>query len=212
MVILASASPQRRALLQQIGIEPVVIPANIDESLYGDCISHALKNLAEHKAKAALLKITGEQQTDRAAELQVSRQNSAWIIAADTVILLGDEVLGKPKSKDDAARMLESLSGKAHQVMTGVFAGIIGTDRQGASVVLENTADFSQTSVTIKSLSNSEISWYISTDEWQNAAGAYRIQGKGACLTTSISGSFSNVVGLPLELIYGMLVQLGYVM
>jgi septum formation protein len=204
MVVLASASPQRKTLLRQIGIGPVVIPAGIEEKLDGDTISHSLIQLAAQKAQAAVAQL--------AQRPIANNKIKSWIIGADTVILFDGEVLGKPKSKDDADRMLRLLSGNTHQVMTGVFVGIIGRDKQGGPVTTNNTTAVSETNVTFKSLSDREISWYIATGEWRNAAGAYRIQSKGACLVSAISGSFSNVVGLPLELIYGMLIQLGYVM
>ncbi len=218
MVILASASPQRKALLEQIGIEPIVVVTELDEKLDNTDILSSLENLAKDKAAAALAKLHGVRMSGMEGEtaaVTAATHSDRWIIGADTVILFNGTVLGKPQDAVDARKMLEALSGKTHRVATGVYLGWLGPTgpsnaQKGRFTVLAQQSDVSITSVTFRSLSEKEIGWYIESGEWHNAAGAYRIQSKGACLVTSISGSFSNVVGLPLELIYGILIKLGY--
>ena len=207
MLVLASASPQRKTLLEQIGINPVVIPADIDEELEESDVNTFLKRLAEKKARATVARVN----CDNSHLIAFSNLVGFWNIAADTVIILDGAILGKAPDEKTARWMLESMSGRTHHVLTGVFAGKIERGVEGDFIFQTVIADIADTEVIVKSLSSDEISRYISTDEWRGAAGAYRIQGKGACLIKGISGSFSNVVGLPIELIYGMLVQLGYV-
>jgi len=205
MLVLASESPQRKLLLNQIGIEPIVVPAHIEEKLDVDNLSAALMKLAEEKAKTALAKINKD-----IPEPVLINMKELWIVGADTVILLNGSILGKAQDKKHAQQMLEMLSGRTHQVQTGVFAGRAEREHNGIYSINIEVSNVADTAVAFKSLSDIEIAWYLSSGEWREAAGAYRIQGRGACLVTGIMGSFSNVVGLPLESIYGMLLQLGF--
>lgn len=206
MLVLASASPQRKTLLEQIGLTPMVIPGDIDETLDTSELNNSLRDLADSKAKAAVVRIIAEKNYKTA----FASINTFWIIGADTVVQLDDSILGKPQDEKAAGEMIEALSGRAHKVVTGVFAARYAREIEFGFMIQEKLDDVAETEVVFNGLTPEEISWYISTGEWEGAAGAYRIQGKGACIVSGISGSFSNVVGLPIELIYGMLVRLGY--
>jgi len=173
-LILASASPRRRDLLAQIGITPdLIIPANIDEQAYPQ---ESPRQLAERLAasKAACLK---------------ADYPDHFILAADTVVALGRRLLGKAETTAQAGKFLALLSGRRHKVYSGISL-ILPNGKQITRVVM--------TSVTFKRLSQGEITAYLSHKEWQGKAGAYAIQGLAASFIKSISGSYSNVVGLPL--------------
>ncbi|NNF99306.1 MAG: septum formation inhibitor Maf [Desulfobacteraceae bacterium] len=172
-IILASKSPRRKYLLEQAGIEFTIEPSNFDESSVPVCApDDYVKTLAMKKAND----ISG-------------RYTDSWIIGADTVVLIDGIVLGKPTSPDDARRMLMTLSGQTHQVLTGYAILCRSMNRQFADVV--------RTDVRFKTLSKTEIEWYIRTGEPFDKAGAYAIQGLGTSLVRRISGSYTNVVGLP---------------
>ncbi len=206
MLVLASASPQRKILLEQIGIMPVVIPCDINEEIDTADIRNSLRELADQKAKEAIVRIIA----DRHHKITFANTDTFWIIGADTVILLDGNIFGKPQDEKSGRVMLESISGRTHRVLTGVFAARYRREIEFGFMIQEKIGEVAETEVIFKSLTPKEISWYISTGEWKGAAGAYRIQGKGACVVKGINGSFSNVVGLPIELIYGMLVRLGF--
>lgn len=172
MIILASASPRRRELLTLAGIEYKVIPSECEEMLPEKITpSDAVKSLAEQKATDVF-----------------KRYPEDTVIAADTVVALGEKILGKPKNKDDAFHMLASLSGKTHTVYTGVC------------IMKNGSAEtfYSATEVEFYTLTPSEIDAYIATNEPMDKAGAYGIQGKGSLLVKKINGDYFNVVGLPL--------------
>ena len=145
------------------------------------------------------------------AELATS--NYLWILGADTVIELNGRILEKPASVDEARMMLSALSAKEHKVLTGVCllkATIKNPESSKSTLAIDKPKQATEcdvTSVRFSKLSNDEIKWYLRSGEWRNAAGSYRIQKKGACLVESIRGSYSNVVGLPIKLIYGMLLE-----
>ena len=206
MVVLASRSPQRETLLKQIGIHPVIVPADIEERIDMANVPASLKRLARQKAETALVKISAGGEIKRRKNVE-----GFWIIGADTVILLDNDILGKPQDREDAKRILGLLSGRAHRVLTGVFAGRAKRDNNGGYALDEQITRLAETEVLFDSLSEKKTAWYLSTGEWREAAGGYRIQGRGACLVAGIKGSFSNVVGLPLEQIYGILVRLGFI-
>ncbi|WP_312643929.1 Maf family protein [Hydrogenoanaerobacterium sp.] len=170
-VILASGSPRRRELLAHIHKDYQVIPANIDETIpQGTRPCDVGETIAKQKT----------------LHVQQTRPNDL-IIGADTVVVLHDEILGKPKDADDAKRMLQLLSGKEHQVYTGVSL------RLGAKA-----ASFTQcTKVWFYPLTEWEIDEYIATKEPFDKAGAYGIQGEGSVLVEKIEGDFFNVMGLP---------------
>ncbi len=184
MVVLASASPRRRALLKQVGLSFEVQASDVDETIPEDGVDpeRFCKELALRKAQAV------------ASQLQ-----EAIVIGADTVVVRGDKVLGKPVDKEDARRMLRALRGKTHRVITGV--AVVNSDT-GRYLV-----DSEVTRVKMRPYSDSEISAYLATGEPMDKAGAYGIQGRGALLVEGIHGCYYNVVGLPLVKVARMLAQ-----
>lgn len=181
-LILASASPRRKRLLQQAGLPYHSIESNIPEGgIPGDQADMVLE-LAKEKAKAVRL-----------------NSGNHWILGADTIVVLGDRVLGKPENREDARIMLDFLGGKEHRVITG-FCVIDPSGRVSHSECVT-------TLVSMKPLSEREISAYIATGEPFGKAGSYAIQGIGAFMVKEIRGSYSNVVGLPLcELVQSLLI------
>lgn len=178
-LVLASASPRRLELLRQVGLEPQVRPVEIDESRKpGEELDRFVERLAVEKVQAGL------------REAAVDLGDGVWAIGADTEVVLGGQALGKPRDAADARRMLRSLSGREHQVMTGVAVGRTGSDRVASLVVV--------TRVRVKAMSDAEIDGYVATGEPMDKAGGYGIQGVGAFMVAGISGSYTAVVGLPL--------------
>ncbi len=185
--ILASASPRRRELLEQLGLDFDIMVAPIDESGIDKNMSPDLYTgvLAMYKA-AAVAKVLRQQ--GRTKEI---------VIAADTIVYLDGQILGKPSDDNDARRMLMSLSGKDHEVYTGLCIMRI---KDGYSV-----SRSVKTTVSFKDISVSEIDAYIKTKEPSDKAGAYAIQGKASAFIKGISGDYFNVVGLPLSEMYDIL-------
>ncbi|MGE4095569.1 MAG: nucleoside triphosphate pyrophosphatase [Candidatus Binatia bacterium] len=174
-LILASASPRRRELLETARVLFSIIPSNASEEPLPDeaPAAYALR-VAREKAKA------------------IAQQNpDHWILGADTIVVVNNEILGKPKDPADARRMLRLLSGQTHQVMTA-FALIDEEGREYASQVVTST-------VTFKPLTDSRIESYLATREPFDKAGAYAIQGQGAVLVERVEGSYTNIVGLPID-------------
>ena len=173
-LILASASPRRRELLERLGLRLRIEPVDVDETPVPEEPARAYaQRLAADKGDAALARLG----------LQ-----SAPILTADTVVVLGDDILGKPASQDEAAAMLRRLAGRRHEVMTAYRAHFGG--RMVERVV--------STGVTFRSLDPAELRAYLDCGEWQGKAGAYAIQGIAGAFAIEVRGSFSNVVGLPL--------------
>lgn len=174
-MILASQSPRRIELMREAGFDVQVVPADIDETAHaGETPFELVERLAQAKAQAVAA-------MDAAA--------GETVVAADTIVTLGGEILGKPANEADARRMLHELSGKTHQVATGVC--IV---RDG---VIDSFVDV--TDVTFFDLTDEEINAYIASGEPMDKAGAYGIQGVGGrMLVESIRGDFYNVVGLPI--------------
>ncbi len=181
MLVLASGSPRRRELLSTIGLEFKILPVPIDERrLDGESPQEFASRLAKEKAFASL---------------NEHRIPNSIYLAADTIVVLGNTVLGKPADSSDAMRMLGMLSGNTHTVITAVaIVGLDDENNQGR--LLESFAVHTQ--VEFKKLSEAEMSWYVSTGEPHDKAGAYAAQGVGAMLIKSVSGSYTNVIGLPL--------------
>lgn len=172
-LILASASPRRKELMTLAGWDYEVIPADVDESLPPDTpAEQAALILAKRKGAAV--------------QAQYPQQ---VIVSADTVVLAQGEILGKPKDEADARRMLRSLSGKTHEVDTGVAVFFPGK---------EPVTFTERTQVVFYPLSEREIDQYIATNEPNDKAGAYGIQGKGCVLVQEIHGDYYNVMGLPI--------------
>jgi septum formation protein len=185
VLILASASPRRRELLASIGIRFDVVPSNVPEARQdGEAPEEYVARLSRDKAEV------------------IARQYpSRWIVAADTTVLLGDELLEKPVDPADAARMLATIAGRTHIVYSGVTVQCL--DRQ------HRETRVSESEVRMLPLSSSEIEWYVGTGEPLDKAGAYAVQGIGAMFIDSIHGSYTNVVGLPLALLFQMLRKAG---
>jgi septum formation protein len=172
-IILASQSPRRRYLLARAGVKFSVIPSEFDETSIpaGDPVDY-VRTLAESKAR------------------DIGRRHpESWVIAADTIVVVAGRVLGKPQSENEAREMLQRLSGRRHQVLTGWCICRLAGDTFFSDTVC--------TEVLFKSLAEREIEWYIRTGEPFDKAGAYAIQGIGTFLVKSINGSYTNVVGLP---------------
>lgn len=182
-LILASASPRRAELLRAAGIPFEISGADIDERFRaGETPGHAVARLAEAKAGAV-----------------VARYPDRVVLGADTTVVVGGEALGKPADAADAARMLTLLSGRTHEVLTGVCLCA-----QGRRLV-----HVEPTRVRMVRLSDAEIAWYVSTGEAADKAGGYAVQGLASRFIKGIDGSYSNVVGLPISRVYELLKELG---
>ena len=185
-LVLASASPRRQELLREAGYEFSVFPANIDEDSYLTLMPIELaRHLSFEKAKAV-----------------ASRFPHDVILAADTVVAFGDRALSKPEDADDARKMLTLLSGTTHIVITGV------TIMQKESEVQQTRAAMS--AVRMRALTPAEIDAYIASGQWEGKAGGYGIQDQDP-FVTKMSGSHTNIVGLPMELVEKMLAELNIV-
>jgi len=184
-LILASASPRRYELLRQVGLNFDVIPSKIEEDyIKGESPRKHVLRLAGAKAVDV-----GNQHSDR------------WVIAADTIVYIDHSILGKPKGREEAKKMLHLLSGKEHRVLTGFSVLHLERGKRDQEAV--------GTAVKVKRLTQSEIDWYIQTGEPYDKAGAYAIQGVGSFMIESIKGSYTNVVGLPICEVIQMLNRLG---
>lgn len=177
--ILASASPRRRELLNNIGVSFEVVVSEADESGLSKDVPSEI-----YVQELALLKAA-------ASARKVLKRKDAVIIAADTIVTLDGQILGKPKDEEEAFDVLKSLSGRCHEVLTGYCVMRI---KDGFTV-----CNMVKTEVNFKPLGESEITAYIETGEPMDKAGAYGIQGIGALLIDSINGDYFNVVGLPVS-------------
>ena len=186
-IILASASPRRRELLENIGVDFEVVVSDADESSIPDDIAPEL-----YVQELALLKAC-----DTAKKLDKKNLKDTLVISADTVVVSEGEILGKPYDTADAEVMLTRLSGKVHQVMTGIC---VFRMRDGFSV-----CDSVVTNVKFKELSAEVIKAYAASGESLDKAGAYGIQGLGALLCEKLDGDYFNVVGLPVSRLYDIL-------
>jgi septum formation protein len=184
-LILASRSPRRFELLKQVGLDFDIIPSGIEEDyIRGEPpIKHVLR-LAEAKALDV-----GNRYPDR------------WVIAADTIVYVDHSILGKPRSREEAKKMLRRLSGKEHQVLTGFSVRHLEKGKGDREAV--------RTVVKVKKLTQAEMEWYIRTGEPFDKAGGYAIQGMGSFMIESIRGSYTNVVGLPICELIQTLSRLG---
>ena len=182
-LILASGSPRRRQLLGGLGLAFEVRPVDLDESRRdGEAPRDYVRRLATEKARA------------RAADSEV-------VLAADTTVVCDGEVLGKPRDPADARRMLGALAGRDHEVWTGVALHRPAAER--------TVVGAERTRVTIAPMTGAEIAWYAATGEPDDKAGAYAIQGLGSMFVQAVEGNYSNVVGLPIPLVYRLFAELG---
>lgn len=186
-LVLASRSPRRKALLETIGIQPLVVPSKFDESCF-DPKAMSSEDLAMALARGKAAAVAREYPED-------------VVLGADTIVVLGDSVLGKPESPKEAAKMLERLSGRTHQVYTGIALYEPGSGKM--------FSDVDCTLVTMRQMEPSEIEWYVGTGEPMGKAGGYGIQGKAALFVTAINGDYTGVIGLPLSRFYEILKKAG---
>ncbi len=173
-LILASASPRRKQLLTQLGLNFDIVVSNIDETpIAGESARNYVERLAREKA----------------ASVAAAEDSEAIVLAADTTVVLDGNILGKPESKEHGFNMLMALSGNVHKVLTGVSA-----------TLQDNSQTFSvETEVRFRALTMDEVLWYWNTGEPQDKAGSYGLQGIGAAFVKELNGSYSNVIGLPLS-------------
>jgi septum formation protein len=177
-LVLASASPRRAEILRAVGWDFEVAPAGIDESLRaGETPVAYVERLAREKAGAA-----------------AGARLFGLALGADTVVVIDGEILGKPRDKGEARRMLASLRGRWHEVLTGV--ALVRAEDSRAVVAHERTR------VRFAEMSDAEIEWYVATGEPADKAGAYAVQGRAALFVEVIEGDYWNVVGLPVRLLY----------
>lgn len=180
-IILASTSPRRKELLQQLGLKFVVIPSHLVEDDVPGTYRQKAQTLAFQKA------------------MNVAQRHQGLIIGADTMVILNEEILGKPKNQSEAKSMLSKLSGKTHAVITGL--AIINTFNQ------QHMIDSVETMVTFRSIKDDEITAYLATGEPMDKAGAYGIQGLGGQFVAGLKGCYTNVVGLPVSSCLNLLKQ-----
>ena len=170
VLILASGSPRRLALLEELGLTPLVQPADIDETPHPGEPAHSyVERLARSKGEA------------------IAADPGDVVVSADTIVVIDGELLGKPETDERAGEMLRQLSGRTHEVMTGVA---VRRDESIESFVETTVVHFAE-------LSEADVDWYVATGEPHDKAGAYAIQGRGGAFVTSIEGSYDNVIGLP---------------
>jgi len=179
-IILASASPRRAELLRAAGIDFDVRPADIDEAIRpGEAPGDYVSRLAEAKARAVH-----------------ERDGNQTVLAADTAVVVDGQILAKPMDEADAKRMLRMIGGRTHEVLTAVSIFHPGE-------IVDTRMD--TTTVEFAELSDADIEWYVSSGEPMDKAGAYAVQGLASRFVTRVEGSYSNVVGLPIALVYQML-------
>jgi septum formation protein len=184
-IVLASASPRRRELLEQIGLQFEVEPTDYDEETTSASEPHEMaRELSLGKARTA-----------------AQKHRNALIIAADTFVVLGDRILGKPHTNEEAGEMLRALNGQTHSVITGFTV----LDTETGKVLSKSV----ETRVCMRRSTLKEIERYVRTKEPLDKAGGYAIQGRGAVLVERIEGDYSNVVGLPLSALAESLKEFG---
>lgn len=190
-VILASGSPRRRELLTSLGLDFEIIVPNVDEEGFH----------LDHLPPAEVVKFLARTK----AQEVYKHQNQAYVIGSDTLVVVNGEILGKPKSKEDAFRMLKALQGNQHEVVTGIAVFSPDARQEFPPMVCEALS----TQVIMRPLSDAEIHAYIATGEPMDKAGSYAIQGYGSTLIERIDGCYFNVVGMSLFLLDRLFAQLG---
>lgn len=176
MLTLASASPQRRAILEQLGIAFEVRPADVEEATEGEPAAVAEGN-AVRKAEA----VAGD-----------------LVLGCDTIVVLDDRILGKPRDAEEARAFLGALAGREHRVLSGLAVLRDGALRSGVA----------ETTVAFRRVDGAFVDAYVATEEWRGRAGGYAIQGRGASLVEGIAGDYANVVGLPVALLLDLVPDL----
>lgn len=189
-LVLASASPRREALLHLIGLPFLVMSSGVEEETQaGEAVDPGqfVQRAAARKAEAVAKKV-----------------KDGVVLGADTVVVIGGRMLGKPRDAEDAAQMLRLLSGATHEVYTGLALVQVADGKRQREVLGQEV-----TRVTFRALSEQDIAAYVATGEPMDKAGAYAIQGRGAVLVSRIEGCYYNVVGLPLTRLVQMLASMG---
>jgi septum formation protein len=185
-LLLASASPRRRELLERIGLAIEVHPADVDERAHdGEAPDAYVARIARSKAVA------------------IARRSDLWVLAADTTVTLDGAILGKADTPDEATRMLRRLSGRTHQVLT---AFVLVGERGGTTCVREGLVS---SDVVMVDAGAATLADYVASGEWRGKAGAYAIQGIAAALVSEVRGSVTNVIGLPLAEVIAAMREVG---
>ena len=188
-IILASGSPRRKELLLQIGIVPEIIVSHVEEKITSDVPAEVVMSLAEQKA------------VDVAKEMS----EGTVILGSDTVVAADGKILGKPKSHEEAYEMIRRLAGRSHQVYTGVCLVKKGSEGEADTVV----SFYDETDVNVSPMTEKEIREYADSEEPMDKAGSYAVQGFFARYIDGLKGSYANVMGLPVHLVYQELKKLG---
>lgn len=184
-LVLASSSPRRRAYMRDLGLAFRAVSPDVDET------RRRRESPRDYVRRVAL---------DKASTVATKHPRS-WVVSADTTVVVDDTVLGKPRDRAEARKMLRRLSGRSHRVLSGM--ALVNAERGVAKSAVSSTRVF------IRRLSDEEIRWYVGTGEPLDKAGGYGAQGKGGLLVARVEGSFSNVVGFPLEKFYELLKACG---
>jgi septum formation protein len=183
--ILASASPRRIELLNLLGLRFEVMPSNVDEKfIKGETPRDHVLRLSEEKTR-----------------MSSALHPEAWVMGADTIVIINGNVLGKPRTPDEAREMLGKLSGQIHTVFTGFTV-----TRKSAGILIRDAVE---SSVLFREVPEDEMAWYIKTQEPYDKAGGYAVQGMGAFFIKEIHGSYTNVMGLPLCEVVDVLKRIG---
>ena len=185
-IVLASASPRRKELLNQVGLNPVIEPSGIEEIITTTIPKEAVIELSLQKAE----------------DVAKKQLPGTVVIGADTVVAAGGKILGKPKTHEEAFEMIDSFQGKTHNVFTGVTLILCGENKMTVRSFAE------QTDVHVYPMTSEEIRLYAEDEEPMDKAGAYGIQGRFAAFVKGIDGDYSNVVGLPVGRVYQELKQI----
>ena len=188
-IILASGSPRRKELLLQIGIVPEIIVSHVEEKITSDVPAEVVMSLAEQKA------------VDVAKEMP----EGTVILGSDTVVAADGKILGKPKSHEEAYEMIRRVAGRSHQVYTGVCLVKKGPEGEADTVV----SFYDETDVNVSPMTEKEIREYADSEEPMDKAGSYAVQGFFARYIDGLKGSYANVMGLPVHLVYQELKKLG---
>lgn len=205
-IILASASPRRRELLAQIGLTFTVMPSDVAENPVSVLPQDIVIELSKEKARDVWEKVMRTDRNGKKDDMSVSAgdgdvtsqvSTDLLVLSADTVVSIEGEILGKPKDEEDAVRMLGLLSGKEHQVYTGVT--MIWINEEGK---MEEYSFYVCTGVLMYRMSRAEILKYVESGDPMDKAGAYGVQGKAAAYIKAVRGEYSNVVGLPVGRLY----------
>jgi nucleoside triphosphate pyrophosphatase len=185
-LLLASASPRRREMLERVGLAVEVQPANVDE-----------RPQDREPPEAYVARIAREK------AIAIARRSERWVLAADTTVTLDGAILGKAESPEEATEMLRSLSGRTHRVLT---AFVLVGERDGRTCLREGLV---ASEVEMVELDAATLADYVASGEWRGKAGAYAIQGIGAALVAGVRGSVTNIIGLPLAEVIAALREAG---